>query len=128
MGFFEDFKGADTLLLDVDQDGLQALIECLQVLTSSGRKTTMSDCPGVVLQPGLRVDLLGAVDDAGLVRTAARQFVWRRSEEGWAEVVDKLAAMEIGACHQYLDGPRDNVQVMASIREYGEAWWHRYGG
>lgn len=30
-----------------------------------------------------------------------------------------------GACHQYLDGPRDAVQVMASIGEYRNAWWRR---
>lgn len=39
----------------------------------------------------------------------------QRSVEGWAEGLDKLAAMQTGACHQYLDGPLDNVQIMASI-------------
>ena len=24
---------------------------------------------------------------------------------------------------QYLDGPRDDVQIMASIGEYGDEWW-----
>ena len=35
--------------------------------------------------------------------------MWQRSEEGWAEVLDKLAIMDIGAGHQYLEGPSDNV-------------------
>ena len=34
--------------------------------------------------------------------------------------------MEAGACHQYLEGPRDDMQVIASIREYGDEWWRRY--
>jgi hypothetical protein len=36
------------------------------------------------------------------------------------EIVEKLVAMDAAACHQYLDGPRDDVEVMASIREYGD--------
>jgi hypothetical protein len=42
IGFFEDFKGADTLLLDVDQEGLKALIAWLQTATSSGRGIAIS--------------------------------------------------------------------------------------
>jgi hypothetical protein len=38
-----------------------------------------------------------------------------------------LAVMESGAGHQYLEGPRDEVQIMASIGEYGDAWWRRHG-
>ena len=49
------------------------------------------------------------------------RLVWQRSEEGWVEVIDKLAAMGTDACHHYLDDPRNAVQVMASIGEYGDA-------
>jgi hypothetical protein len=128
VGFFEDFKGADTLLLDVDREGLKALIAWLQTATSSGRGIAISHCPGALVQSGLRVNLSRASADRGLVRTAGTEFEWQRSEEGWAEVLDKLAAMDIGAGHQYLEGPSDNVQVMASIGEYGDSWWRRHGG
>lgn len=126
VGFFEDFKSADTLLIDLDHQGLHMLIAWLHVITPSGLKTTISNCPQSVVQSGLQVELLRAMDDLGIVRTAATEFVWKRSEEGWGEVIDKLAAMETGACHQYLDGPRDAVQIMASIGEYGEAWWRHH--
>jgi hypothetical protein len=127
VGFFEEFKGANTLLLDVDREVLNALIAWLQTATSSDRRTPISSCPSCIVQAGVAVDLLRAVNDTGLVRAAGTEFVWQRSEEGWAEVIDKLAAMDIGACHQYLDGPRGDLQIMASIGEYGDAWWHRYG-
>ena len=39
------------------------------------------------------------------------------------EIIEKLDVMEGGACHQYLDGPRDDFQSMASIGEYGDEWW-----
>jgi hypothetical protein len=128
IGFFEDFKGADTLLLDVDQEGLKALIAWLQTAASSGRRIAISHCPDALVQSGLQIDLSRGPNDRGLVRTAGTEFVWQRSEEGWAEVIDKLAAMESGACHQYLEGPTDDVRVMASIGEYGESWWHGHGG
>ena len=96
VGFFENFKSADTLLLDVDHEGLKALIAWLQTATSSGRETAISQCPGALVQSGLRVNLSRASADRGLVRTAGTEFVWQRSEEGWAEVLDKLAAMNIG--------------------------------
>ena len=71
------------------------------------------------------VDVFSGPEDVGLVRAAERVFVWQRSEDGWTDAVEKLNAMETGAGHQYLDGPRDDVQVMASIGEYGGEWWRR---
>lgn len=128
VGFFETFKSADTLLIDVDHECLPVLIAWLQLIMSSGLKTAISSCPQSAVQSGLQVVLLRAADDVGIVRTAVTEFIWQRSDEGWAEVIDKLATMRTGSCHQYLDGPRDAVQVMASIGEYGDAWWQRKWG
>ena len=125
VGFFGDFKGADTLLIDVDAEGLRGLMAWLRNVMSSDRRALLSACPGVTLQSTLRVDVFRSPDDIGLVRAAEWVFVWQRSEDGWTDVVEKLAAMETGAGHQYLDGPRDDVQVMASIGEYGDEWWRR---
>ena len=126
VGFFEGFKSANTLLIDVDGDGLRAPIAWLQTAAFSGRRIALDDCPGAVVQSGLSVALSRAPIHRGLVRTAETEFVWQRSEEGWADVIDKLAAMESGACHQYLEGPTHNVQIMASIGEYGDSWWRRH--
>ena len=78
IGFFEDFEGADTLLLDVDREGLNALIAWLQTATSSDRRTSISSCPGCIVQAGVAVDLLRAADDTGLVRAAGPEFVGGR--------------------------------------------------
>ena len=127
VGFFEDFKGADTLLIDVNAEGLRGLITWVREVMPSSRQIPLNDCPGVTLQPGTHVQASCVRDDAGLLRTGERAFAWRRSEDGWTDVVDKLAAMQTGGCHQYLDGPRDDVQVIASIGEYGDEWWCRHG-
>ena len=92
VGFFEDFKGADTLLIDVDAEGLRGLIAWLRNVMSSDRRVLLSACPGVTLQSTLRVDVFRSPDDIGLVRAAEWVFVWQRSEDGWTDVVEKLAA------------------------------------
>ena len=94
VGFFEDFKGADTLLIDVDADGLRGLIAWLRDVMSSDRRVLLSACPGVTLQSTPRVDVFRSPEDIGLVKAAERAFVWQRSEDGWTDVVEKLAAME----------------------------------
>jgi hypothetical protein len=58
------------------------------------------------------------------LRTGEGAFVWQRSEDGWTDIVELLDAMKSGAGHQYLDGPRDEIQAMASIGEYGIEWWN----
>jgi hypothetical protein len=127
VGFFEGFKGADTLLIDVDSEGLRGLIAWFREVMSSDRKIELSACPGINLQSGVRVEAVRSLEDAGLLRTAEREFLWQRSEDGWTDIVELLAALETGAGHQYLRGPRDDVQAMASIGEYGDEWWDRHG-
>lgn len=127
VGFFKNFKGEDTLLIDVDVEGLRNLMAWLRDVMSSGRTVLLSACPGVSLQPGLRVEVIRSRQDAGLLRTAETAFMWQRSEDGWTDIIELLAPLEAGACHQYLRGPRDDVRVMASIGEYGEEWWKRHG-
>ena len=87
VGFFEDFKGEDTLLIDVDAAGLSDLIAWLRDVMSSDRKVSLSACRGVSLQAALRVEVFRSRDDAGLLRTAETAFVWQRSEDGWTDIV-----------------------------------------
>ncbi|HEX7780876.1 MAG TPA: hypothetical protein VF424_16620 [Vicinamibacterales bacterium] len=126
VGLFHDFKGADTLLLAVDHEGLQSLIAWLREVIASGRIAAFSDCPGASVQPRLRISVARGSGDVGLSRVAETEFVWRRSEAGWLEIIEKLEIIGPEG-HQYLEGPRDAVQVMASIGEYGDEWWQRHG-
>jgi hypothetical protein len=88
--------------------GLRSLIAWLRELPISGRKATLSDCPGARLQSRLRVDVLFVADDTGLVRTGERTRL--AALRGWL-IVEKLVAMDAAACHQYLDGPGDDNKL-----------------
>ena len=111
-----EFKGGETLLLEGDARGLIALADALEALARG-------NVAGVQLHstPFLSCDhefLASREDrDIGLASSDGR-FLWRRTAEGWLETVDKIRALlEHGSGHQYLDGPRDELQVMVSTGE-----------
>jgi hypothetical protein len=69
--------------------------------------------PGVIAHGAISVAVERSPEDVGLIAAGDRDFVWWRSSEAWADVVQKLTAMQrAGACHQYLDGPADDLQVI----------------
>lgn len=125
IGFFEKFKLNDSLLLEGDAESIQTLSTLLRTVASSKQPIQLDQCQGVVAYGGVRVTADFSSEDFGLVATSRRSFSWRRSAEGWADVVDKLASVcsSDHPCHQYLDGPSDDVQAIVSLEEYGEAWW-----
>ena len=50
VGFFQNFKGADTLLIDVDNEGLRYLIAWIGEVMTSHRGLTLAECPAAALQ------------------------------------------------------------------------------
>jgi hypothetical protein len=129
IGRFDDFKGSNTLFIESDEAGLQSLIDVIEAVGLSGKPSTLEQCPGVVAHGGIRVAVERSLKDIGLVAAGNRLFVWRRSTEAWADVVQKLRAMQhAGPCHQYFDGPADDLQVMTAIGEYGDGWWNSHAG
>jgi hypothetical protein len=89
VGFFDDFNGADTLLIDVDAEGLRDLIAWLRNVISSGQKVALGDCPGVSLQSGLQVQAFRCRDDIGLVRIDERAFpLAARTTDGRTSSID----------------------------------------
>jgi hypothetical protein len=64
--------------------------------------------------------------DRGLLERAADDLHWSRSRDGWSDVLEKLRSLAAATRpgHHYLDGPSDDLQVIASAAEYGEEWWN----
>ena len=124
IGRFNDFKGSDTLLIEVDEEGLDSLIELIRHVERSGQSARLDQCPGAISYGSVRVLAESSPEDVGVVASNGREFIWRRSPAAWAEVVKKLQAMhDVGACHQYVGEPADRLQVIVAKGEYGDAWW-----
>jgi hypothetical protein len=129
VGRFDDFKGSNTLFIESDEDGLQSLIDVIRDVGLFGEPSHLEQCPDVIAHGAISVAVERSPEDVGLIAAGNRDFVWRRSSEAWADIVQKLTVMQrAGACHQYLDGPADELQVIAAIGEYGEAWWKGHAG
>jgi hypothetical protein len=123
LGYFEGFKGNNTVLLDGDTEGLGKLANALLVLIAGDQDVVpLHSLAFVSAAKQVKVDAHRSTKDIGMLREAGR-FQWRRSARGWAGVVEQiLGVKERGHCHQYLDGPSDDVVVMVSSGEYGEPW------
>jgi hypothetical protein len=128
IGHFNNFKGADTLLIDVDAAGLAWLSEVIASVGGTGQAVRLDQCSEVAVAGGVEVTVERSPQDIGLTSTGRHQFVWRRSLAGWGEVADTLKVIQNAGtpCHQYLDGPADQLPVMASMGEYGESWWNTH--
>ena len=129
VGRFDQFKGANTLLIEVDTGGLATLVRSFRALAERAqRRVEFHQLPGVISYGD--IILIGEVtaDDVGLRELRPGYLIWRRSSDGWTDLTDKLAALEgVSSGHQYLDGPTDNIQAIAAIGEYGDQWWIEHG-
>ena len=128
VGYFDDFKGAPTLLIEVDDEGVGALISLLTPLERSDVSVALGQCPGLLLYGGLSVVADSAGESDAVVALNDRHFVWRHSRAAWAEVIESLRAMRgAGPCHQFA-GSLGAVDVVVAQGEYGESWWQTHAG
>jgi hypothetical protein len=83
--------------------------------------------PFVQAHHGIRVVASTADGDFG-ASINALDVSWERARTGWQETAERLRALETTtAAHQYLDAGEDEVSVMVSLGEYGDAWWAQNG-
>jgi len=126
IGFFRDFKSADTVLIDGDSRGLHLHADALRGIAADGRPTAIHELPFVEIHHGIRIFARRTEHDAG-ESISGVDVTWRRSASGWEEAAERVEILaSVTAGHQYLDA-LDGVCVMASIGEYGEQWWIENG-
>ena len=125
LGFFESFKGADTLLLDGDAEGFVQLAKRLHEFAASQEESlALHELPFVDARGGIRLVAKKADRDVGVTCARSSEFVWGCSNAGWEDAADLVVVLSERRGHQYLD-ERRFVRVMASRDEYGDEWWSR---
>lgn len=130
LGYFENFKSSDTLLMEGDTDGLRNLAQVLRSLHNGSAAVVEVDAlPFVQSHHGVRLtakrsrrDLVTRAEDA------SNSFTWERTEAGWQDVADKLEVL-VGCRegHHYFDAAHEQVMVEVAKGEYGNNWWSRHG-
>jgi hypothetical protein len=126
-GFFEDFKGSDTLLIWGDTTGLSHLQKLLLDLGSAkDRRASLHASKWASSPQDFTVDFETSIEAPGVLRVEQGMkrvaIVVRCSTNQFAKFAEKVAALTDPTCkirHQYLDDLESpGIQVMVSKGEY----------
>lgn len=94
LGYFEGFKGSNTLLLDGDGDGLGELVQTLSALANGERQVvSVHSLPFVSAAQRVELHAHRSLQDVG-ARKTGDGFQWRRNSEGWGSVVEQILAVK----------------------------------
>lgn len=130
IGYFEDFKSSNTLLLEADVEGLRALAKMFRSLAGGTLDNlALHKCPFVEVHRGVQLTATRAVRDLGARRVnAGNAFQWERTADGWKDAAEKIEVLaQYGEGHHYFDADEDEVVVQVSRDEYGDDWWRKHG-
>ena len=124
MGFFPSFKGADSVLLSADSEGIQFLLDAI---------STVADDPseGIPLHKYARVSakrpasVYVAINPRGISFVPANTYHLDVSGNFRLNVEDLLKPLvDVSAAHQYFNLYPRHVLVV-SVGEYDSVWWDR---
>lgn len=130
LGYFEDFKSSNTLLMEADAVGLRALAQTFRSLAAGDDSTVaIHQLPFLEVHHGVRLTAQRAPRDRGVRQIGVENiFAWERTEDGWLDAAEKVEVLihhDFG--HHYLEGDTDEVVVQVSKGEYGDDWWLTHG-
>ena len=125
IGFFENFKGSDTLLVSGDHDALRQLLKAVDALASGDTESLVVSSLPLACAHGITLVAVTSEVDYG-VRRVGTSFSWQRSVTAWKWVREQLVELlQSNQAHQMLDGPNDEVTLLLSVGEYNSGFWHR---
>jgi hypothetical protein len=132
VGLLSGFRGAATLLMTVDADGVRSLAKLFATMSEpSAIPLNLESDPRVVLHCDLQLELAYDPEDSGLRCAAGRaiRLRWARDRDGWLEVAEKTAALGPTPSHTYLNAAHrsEPYVVMVSLSEYDNTWWSSRG-
>ncbi len=130
VGFFNDFKGEDSILISADIHGLLELESIFLMLTVKGKSFLLNQLETIDKNHKLPISLISGDIDKGL-RKVEDYYEWNLTPEKWDEFRKKTSALynngTIG--HQYLDSDSLDIfdlQVVLSLNEYNMDFWSKF--
>jgi hypothetical protein len=141
IGFFENFKGRDAILMSGDTVALASLIGIIRSLASGEIVHFQLDqAPFVRAHHGVSLLLEGGATSSGLqylsrdahwrssepkLPQTQPAFLWRLSTEDWDDVAERIASLRGDGGHQYPTdslGTGDDIGIVVSHGEYADSW------
>jgi len=122
LGYFEDFKGQNTVLLSGLCTEIADLKSQVRGFAQSGRnEIAIHDFAAVSSRHPVHLIL-------SKLPTSSTGFHWVCSVVELVTVQAKLAALTRGKPgHQYFDLAQADTQLMVSVGEYDDTWWLHHG-
>jgi len=129
IGYFDNFKGENSILISVDINGLLELENVFLKLSQELSEFDFSKLQYLDTSIKLKLQAVTSKENIGIIQTSSDNYVWKVTTVKWGEFREKLTALyKLGDHgHQYLDSDStDNkdLQVVLSWNENAEKrWW-----
>ena len=129
-GFYDDFKGYDTVLISVDIYGLLEIENAFLELSQGLPSFDFTTLKLLDTKFHVAIKAYNDTEDVGLKQIDKGKFEWRLTKDKWNKFREMTTALyRIGTNgHQYLDTETgdidlDSLQVVLSFDEYPLSFW-----
>lgn len=129
-GFYDDFKGYDTVLICVNINGLLEIENILLQLAQGLFSFNFSDLKLLDKKYNVDIQAYNDTKNIGLKQIDKGKFEWRLTKDKWNQFRGMTTALYRNGTsgHQYLDAETgdidlDSLQVVLSLDEYPLSFW-----
>jgi len=127
LGFFEDFKFKDSVLLEGSAGDIEQLAAYLDAFVSS-QESVLAIHTFASVAPNHPAQLFVSRSARSSPPRGASQFYWWCSPEELPTILGKLQPLVTsGSGHQYFNLMGSSAQLIVSVGEYGPSWWQAHG-
>jgi hypothetical protein len=131
IGYFDNFKGENSILISADIHGLLELEDIFLKLSNGLSNFDFSILRHFDKKFRINLKAYNDKDNIGLIQISTDNYDWRLNSQKWGEFREKLTALyrlgENG--HQYLDSDsleNKDLQVVFSLNEYDLKFWKQH--
>jgi len=132
-GFYDDFKGYDTVLISVDINGLLEIENVLLELSNGLSSFDFSTLKSLDTKYCVEIKAYNDTNNIGLKQIDKGKFEWRLTKDKWNQFREMTTALYSNGTsgHQYLDSETgdlylDSLQVVLSLDEYPLSFWKEH--
>ena len=133
IGFYDNFKRYDTVLISVDMNGLLEVNDVFKRLSEGLTEFDFSELR--LLDKKFRINMKAyqAKKNSGMLQVDKGKFEWRLTKEKWRRFHELLThrSKDGGHGHHYLDAEEGDIepnslQVVFSLDEYPYWFWEEH--
>lgn len=131
IGYFDNFRGEDSILISADIYGLLELEKLFEKLSNNSSCVNLKELK--YIDKNFCLDIIAFCDEenSGLIEIIPNYYEWRVSKEKWSDFRMKTTAIYRDSVigRNYLDSNSNenkDLQVVISLGEYSFDFWKKY--